>query len=259
MHVLDQQRRVQMHLRNLPPDIARWLALATPADENALFLQLKSLDSFHRSTLVSRDTVALVNAPVVDTMPVSPVEGPDLVNRLASALVNAMELGQGSNARRGQSQQSRFDNKGYYKYPDNNRGRGGNRRGRQRDRYPQDDQEERGRAANFQGQVQNPNNFRGQGNSPPPNNSRGRGNGQNPNNSRGQGNRFRGGSRNRPKNHVSFAVDTDGNPVCAQCGDPSHFIAQCPQNPRNQEENPGRNFHKAENQQSSKNNQRWGN
>jgi hypothetical protein len=37
-------------------------------------------------------------------------------------------------------------------------------------------------------------------------NSRGQGNGPNPNNSRGQGNSFRGGSRNRPKNHVSFAV-----------------------------------------------------
>jgi hypothetical protein len=154
MHVWDPQGRVQMHLRNLPPNIARSLALATPADENALFLQLKSLDSFHRSTLVSTDTVALVNAPVVDAVPVSPVEGPDSVNRLASALVNAMELGQGSNSRRGQSQQSRFDNKGYYKYPDNNRGRGGNRRGRQKDRYPQGDQEERGRATNFRRLIQ---------------------------------------------------------------------------------------------------------
>jgi hypothetical protein len=195
MHVWDPQRRVQMHLRNLPPDIARSLALATPADENALFLQLKSLDSFHRSTLVSRDTVALVNAPVVDTVPVSSVEGPDSVNRLASALVNAMELGQGSSSRSGQSLQWRFDNKGYYKHPDNNRGRGINRRSRQRDGYPPGDQEERG---------------------PHPNNSRGTGNDQDPNYSRGQGNRSRGGFRNRPKNHVSFAVDTEGNPVCAQ-------------------------------------------
>jgi hypothetical protein len=72
------------------------------------------------------NTVALVNSPVVDAVPASP-EGQDSVNLLASALVNAVELGQGSNSRRGQSQQSRFDNKGHYKYPDNNRGRGGYR------------------------------------------------------------------------------------------------------------------------------------
>jgi hypothetical protein len=63
-------------------------------DENASLMQLKGLDSFHSSTLVSRDTVAQVNAPAVDAIPVNP-ELPDSVNQLVSAFVNAMDLGPG--------------------------------------------------------------------------------------------------------------------------------------------------------------------
>jgi hypothetical protein len=95
-------------------------------DGNALFMQFKSLDSFHRSILVSRDTVAPVNALLVDDVPVNP-KRPDSVNQLASALVNATDLGQGCNSRRSQPQQSRFDRQEFYKYPIKRDKRGGNR------------------------------------------------------------------------------------------------------------------------------------
>jgi hypothetical protein len=69
----------------------------TPRHSSVLIMEL-----FPQIDTGVEDTVALVNSPVVDAVPASP-EGQDSVNLLAPALVNAVELGQGSNSRRGQS------------------------------------------------------------------------------------------------------------------------------------------------------------
>jgi hypothetical protein len=85
MRIHETRRRISLYLRNLPPDIARSFALATPQTEHDLFDQLKALETFHRSTLLSTNPIAADNVAPAAPAPAS-------VDSLTSAIISALAI-----------------------------------------------------------------------------------------------------------------------------------------------------------------------
>jgi hypothetical protein len=223
MHVTDMKLRITLHLRNLPPDIARSLTISMPTDETVLFNRLKILVNFHRSTLVSAERVAAVTETPADS-------ATDSVDNLASALVNALDLHRGPSNNQRNDRGNRFGQRDFQ----SNFHRTGSLRGNFRTSGGSNSNSN----AN-QRWVRNPQ----QGFRSGPAGARDSRQPRYPlNQSRGNFHGSRGGNNRNfpsPQRSVKFAVDQQGNPVCAQCGDSRHWIADCPQNPRTSRQNFG--------------------